>query len=205
MKTCSGRSSNAKGFANLHNDVQVLEMSNSPVNCNGVREDFFVSTGDNRINLSRNEPKILLFSAADEAGVKRLVDAYEDYFSKTPSLDREAENQHLADLAYTLFHRRSKLPWKSYSVIKTLEHLRTGFANNLPKPVRSSTTPPSISYIFTGQGAQWHAMAHGLNVYPVFLESLQRSQKYLKDQDCEWTLTGMKVVFHLQQLLIAYR
>lgn len=96
---------------------------------------------------------ILLWTAADEAKIKRLAEAYEDHFSRLSMISEQSQMRYLANLAYTLSNRRSNLPWKTFSVIKNIEHLRTGLASALSKPIRSSASL-SISFVFTGQSAQ---------------------------------------------------
>jgi acyl transferase domain-containing protein len=132
-------------------------------------------------------PVVLLWTAADEAGINRLAEVYADYFSRLPTMSEQDQTRYLANLSYTLSSRRSNLPWKSFSVIRNIEHVQSSFATALSKPMRSSAAP-SISFVFTGQGAQWYAMARGLTMYPVFSESLRKSANYLDQVGCEWAL-----------------
>ena len=155
-------------------------------------ENHTCKEGGKRDSLSR-PVAILLLSAADEAGVKRLADSYETYFSKSQRPVQQTEFQYLANLVYTLSNKRSSLPWKAFAVTRSLNDLQTGFKTALSKPLRSSA-PPSISYIFTGQGAQWYAMADGLFGHSAFFESLQRSQGYLKDNGAQWALMGKSLM-----------
>jgi acyl transferase domain-containing protein len=196
MRGYAGNHSTRETSTTVQHGTEVSGEPNPSVIYNAVNEKHHMIKEDSKSCLPNRKPIVLLFSAADEAGLKRLADTYENHFSRVPTLDRRAESKYLANLAYTLSSRRSKLPWKGFSVVETLEHLRAGFATTLSKPLRSST-PPSISYIFTGQGVQWYAMAHGLTVHPVFSESLQRSQEYLIDQDCEWILMGMMLILNI--------
>ena len=154
--------------------------------------------GDDSINVvDYNEPRwILPFSAADENGIERLANAYGDYFKKAlrgnHHVLRQEEKEYLTNLTYTLCSRRSKLPWKAFAVVQSCKDLVLDFTSLLSKAMRSSD-PPTISYVFTGQGAQWYAMAQGLSIFPVFLESLQKSQRYLIEEGCDWTIEGTEL------------
>lgn len=136
-----------------------------------------------------NRPIVLPFSSADESGIERTLKTYQEYFNrlgKEQSVDEELE--YLQNLSYTLSTRRSNLPWKSFSVISSMDQLRSGDLIS-SKPQRSSAAP-SLSFVFTGQGAQWYAMGRELSLYPVYVESMQRSDRYMKDFGCPWSLIG---------------
>ena len=135
------------------------------------------------------QPVIIIFSAADEAGVKRTTDVYQQYFNRLPQMTKKNEAKYLVNLAYTLSSRRSSLPWKAFFIAQTINQARVGLTTSLSNPTRSSYRP-KISYIFTGQGAQHATMARGLSVYPVFSESVRKSQEYLRSCGCEWVLMG---------------
>ncbi|KAL8894713.1 MAG: hypothetical protein Q9192_004102 [Flavoplaca navasiana] len=151
--------------------------------------DYFAESRNPSIAI---EPrKILPISAADENGIERLANAYSDHFKKALGGNHhvlpQEEKEYLTNLTYTLCSRRSKLPWKAFAVVQSCKDLVLDFTSLLSKAMRSSD-PPSISYVFTGQGAQWYAMAQGLSVFPVFLDSLQKSQRCLTDEGCDWTI-----------------
>ena len=184
------------GYNTTQTGPQLSEDAISLVNGNEIGRDYHTSIeAGKRISLGR-PVAILLLSAADEAGVQRLAATYENYFNRPGRLAERAENQYLANLVYTLSNKRSSLPWKAFAVARSLDDLRTSFKTTLSKPFRSSTAP-SISYMFTGQGAQWYAMADGLFGHSAFLESLQRSQGYLKDNGAKWTLMGKSPIFSI--------
>ena len=135
-------------------------------------------------------PMILLWSAADEDGIRRITELYGKYFQDLLLPDSpKGKRRYLCDLAYTISERRSDLPWKSFSIVSDCRQLGESILSELSAPVRSSTAP-SISYVFTGQGAQWHGMARGLSAYPVFLESLHASRNHLERLGCPWDPIG---------------
>ena len=55
--------------------------------------------------------------------------------------------------------------------------------------VRSKNTSKS-GFVFTGQGAQWHAMGRELLEIPLYRESLSTSQRILNGLGCAWSLFG---------------
>ncbi|RMZ66024.1 beta-ketoacyl synthase domain-containing [Pyrenophora seminiperda CCB06] len=128
--------------------------------------------------------KLLVLSSNDQEGVKRNAERLHDYLgSKTSTAP-----SFISDLAFTLNSKRTTLPWKSYAVCSNISTLREKMSN-LPPVVRSSASAmPRIAYVFTGQGAQWHAMGKGLSVYTAFSESMQRSEALLKSFGCPWSL-----------------
>ena len=134
-------------------------------------------------------PKVFLWSAADEGGLQRLRTLYQNHLSQDVSFLRDAPSG-LENLAYTLAERRSSLPWKMFAVADSFQTLQTKLAARaLSKPVRSSRSP-CISFIFTGQGAQWAGMGLGLCGYRVFESSLEKSAAFLQLFRCEWNLHG---------------
>lgn len=53
-----------------------------------------------------------------------------------------------------------------------------------------STTAPRIAYIFTGQGAQWHAMGRELvETYPVFSSTIRTAEDCLNALGADWSLS----------------
>jgi acyl transferase domain-containing protein/NADPH:quinone reductase-like Zn-dependent oxidoreductase len=86
----------------------------------------------------------------------------------------------LQDLAFTLGQRRSFLPYKVAITGINGNTIISGFTNAPTNPVRS-TRPPKIGFVFTGQGAQWHAMGRELmDEYPIFKASIERFDAHLK-------------------------
>jgi acyl transferase domain-containing protein/NADPH:quinone reductase-like Zn-dependent oxidoreductase len=133
---------------------------------------------------SHPSPKLLVWSAADEQGPRRYVEALQVHLS-------EAEvhvNPNYADLAYTLAAKRSRLPWKSYMALDGRDAPSPDLWKNCSKPVRSSGNAPSLAFIFTGQGAAWYRMGRELLLERTFLESLWQSDSYLRELGSEWSL-----------------
>lgn len=64
--------------------------------------------------------RLLIFSAADEHGLKRLGDTYEAYFRN----HHVGDGTYLDHLAYTLSVHRSSMSWKSFAILNTVESLK---------------------------------------------------------------------------------
>ena len=60
-----------------------------------------------------------------------------------------------------------------------------------------SRSAPVISFVFTGQGAQWAGMGRELLGYPVFRTSLEQATKYMQGLGCTWSLISMYHMFYL--------
>jgi hypothetical protein len=140
----------------------------------------------NDVHSKAISPKLLLLSTADEAGLHRLANVFSQHFA---SATRTIDTEFLDSLAYTLNTRRSALAWKSYAVIDSLSMLED-LGQAISKPLRAQAAEPKLGFVFTGQGAQWHAMGRELSMHPVFKESLLRSHEHLQSLGCEWLLTG---------------
>ena len=93
----------------------------------------------------------------------------------------------LQSLAYTMATRRSLHQWRYAFQASSKEE----FLLHLNQRLVSTESSKALRmlFVFTGQGAQWHAMGRELNLkYPVFRESLHRSDEILRDLGTIWTL-----------------
>lgn len=134
-------------------------------------------------------PKIFVVSSNDKDGVSRNVARLTSYLSTKEYVPEPA---FLNRLAYTLATKRSILPWKSFAIASSLSGLTEALAPaTLPMPLRSSSTSdPRLAFVFTGQGAQWHAMGQGLGIFPAFKASMDASEHMLRScLGCPWSLS----------------
>jgi acyl transferase domain-containing protein len=113
--------------------------------------------------------------------------AYHYHLQGLPS--HEDESRYIADLAYTLSEKRSRLAWRSFAVASSLDQLVQSLEQGLTKPVRSRRSP-KIGFVFTGQGAQWYAMGRELLYYPVFRGSLENADSAFRNLGSTWLIVG---------------
>lgn len=96
----------------------------------------------------------------------------------------------MGKLAYTLCQRRSFHTWKVAVSAETGSELIGKLSNPDLRPVSAFNTP-KISFVFTGQGAQWYAMGRELmKTYPVFASTIEMANECLKSLGASWSLTG---------------
>ena len=148
-----------------------------------------------------SKTRLVVWSASDEVSLKNLLAAYQQHLSSLCS--PADERQYFEDLCYTLSCRRSSLPWKTFLVCNTVHEFRDALSVENVGLLRSRRAPV-VSFVFTGQGAQWSGMGRELLGYHVFRTSLEQATKYLKGLGCAWSLTGayfMKYLFSLKSLI----
>ncbi len=125
-------------------------------------------------------PRLFLFSSPESAAVQRLANSYATYldekFMKSPS----AADDLLGSLAYTLSHRRSKFQWRSSLVASSSSELISALKGTINSSRLGKS--PSIVYVFTGQGAQWHAMGRELLQYEIFASTVAEADNYLASE-----------------------
>ncbi|RYP60995.1 hypothetical protein DL771_010280 [Monosporascus sp. 5C6A] len=134
------------------------------------------------------QPRLMVWSAADQDGIARMSRLYNSYFeNKKGRLANHGE--FLADLAYTLGSRRSSLSWRSFAVLDSMKNFGD-IDSVMSTPVRVQSQPPRLGYVFSGQGAQWCGMAKELVNYPSFRAELHRAGAYLRSMGCLWSVNG---------------
>ncbi|KAI9690328.1 MAG: Type I Iterative PKS [Bathelium mastoideum] len=104
---------------------------------------------------------LLPLSAHNEHSLKLNVDALSQVIDKFS----------LADVVYTFGARRSRFAQRSFCIVD-----KTNVTQSLVidrKPARAPLQTSNLGFIFTGQGAQWHAMGAELFEYRVFRTAIQ--------------------------------
>ena len=113
-----------------------------------------------RAEAATRELVLLPFSAHSTSSLKLNVDA----------LSRVIDQWSLADIAYTLGSKRSRLQQRSFRIVNT-DDATQGLG--VDRPIFASPIEtPNVGFIFTGQGAQWHAMGAQLFEYRVFQNTI---------------------------------
>lgn len=146
------------------------------------------TNGTNGFSDHKANPEKMLFllSAADENGIGRQASSLEAHLSQP---EEDSSDTYLQDVAFTLSRSRASLPWKSFVLASSVSELREGLLSLGNKPVRS-TRSPSISFVFTGQGAQWASMGVELLAFAVFRESVEYADAYLRSIGSTWSALG---------------
>jgi acyl transferase domain-containing protein len=118
---------------------------------------------------SLEKPFLLVLSAATAESLDDMVLQHKVYAETNPS--------QLKDIAYTLCNRRRHLPYRSFCITKTSMAMEFS-------PQVKSASPPKLTMVFTGQGAQWAGMARELIAdFPSFSQDLDQMNLYLAGLD----------------------
>jgi len=123
---------------------------------------------------------LLPFSAHNASSLKLNIDA----------LSQVIDQWSLADIAYTLGCKRSRLQQRSFRIVD-----KDDLASGLAAEKRIFTSPietSNVAYVFTGQGAQWHAMGAQLFDYGIFRATIAYLDYVLQGlPDCpSWTISA---------------
>lgn len=146
------------------------------------------TNGTKGYSVPDHKTKLLIVSARDENACLNMVSNLKEYLEQKRHLDATS---FLESLAYTLGQRRTTFPWVAvYPVSYTqgIDQVIQALESPKFKPSRT-TRQPRIGMVFTGQGAQWHAMGRELiNAYPIFKASLEEADRYLRELGADWSL-----------------
>ncbi|KAF3002248.1 t1pks [Neopestalotiopsis sp. 37M] len=131
-------------------------------------------------------PRLFILSAHTEESLKSMVQTLVNWLENEPNVS-------LADLSYTLCHRRTLLVSRWACVAENRVSLLDQLRRRLGKgSFRTDRAEPYIVFVFTGQGAQWACMGRelltGSSKSSVFRDSLERSQGILSRLGAPWDL-----------------
>ncbi|CAI6332955.1 unnamed protein product [Periconia digitata] len=130
---------------------------------------------------SSSTSRLYVLSAKSEQSLRAYVSSFQQYLEKST----KDEFQTVAsDLCYTLSQRRThhmyRIATPADSIQTLIQSLRTAKISKIKKL--------SISFIFTGQGAQSARMSEGLHQYEKFRDVLDQAEKQLHDMGASWSL-----------------
>ncbi|KAJ6109586.1 hypothetical protein N7486_001821 [Penicillium sp. IBT 16267x] len=150
---------------------------------NGVDPHATGTTGD--------KYKLLIVSAKDEHAHENMVARLAEFLRQKEQHRLQDTETLLESLVYTLGQRRTMFPRMAAYPVPITQGLE-GVAKVLETPKfrpSRSAQRPRIGMVFTGQGAQWHAMGRELiTAYPVYKASLEEADGYLRDLGADWSL-----------------
>ncbi|KAF2826264.1 polyketide synthase [Ophiobolus disseminans] len=123
---------------------------------------------------------LLPFSAHNKSSLQANISALSQVISQYS----------LANIAYTLADRRSKLTQRTFHIVDRND-VTKGLLGDLQKVSSSPSEVPRLGYVFTGQGAQWHAMGAQLFEYCIFRSAIEHLDYVLSTlpKAPSWTIT----------------
>jgi acyl transferase domain-containing protein len=93
-------------------------------------------------------PSLLLLSANTETSLQRQIRNHQERTARNPDC--------IADLGYTLATHRRHLPHRAFIVSQREKSIEVSSLLRIP------SGPPSLVFVFSGQGAQWSGMTKEL-------------------------------------------
>ncbi|WQF75394.1 Putative Acyl transferase domain superfamily, Acyl transferase/acyl hydrolase/lysophospholipase [Colletotrichum destructivum] len=103
--------------------------------------------------------RVFVLSTLDEPSLKAAAQNMVSYIKRRAP---KIPNSFLNDLAYTLNFERSLFPYRSAVSANSIDGLIKAIENPSRLPmskVNANEKPPSVGFVFTGQGAQWAVWA----------------------------------------------
>jgi acyl transferase domain-containing protein len=161
LKAANGQHfANERGITNGNTIINGHGMIDGHATTNGHHHE--VANG----NTAQNQ-HLLVFSAHHASSLQRSLIEYQHYIQGHP--DR------LPELAYTLSCRRSHHPHRAFCVTDGSEPLEFS-------PLAKSKKSPELTFVFTGQGAQWAQMGKELiQDYPDFSADIEHMDGVLSN------------------------
>lgn len=158
----------------------IVEGINGAVNgSNGVHA---AEVNDVPEEKSVTQPYMFPLSANSDKSLKEIATQLQTWIIET-----QPEEEALRNLSYTLSVYRSQLAYRSTIVAATREELSEQLKNVDNNKSRAASAP--ISFVFTGQGAQWNAMGRELfAISNVYAKSIVKSASLIKGFGCSWDL-----------------
>ncbi|KAF3392596.1 Compactin diketide synthase mokB [Penicillium rolfsii] len=121
--------------------------------------------------------RIFMISAFDEWSCRSQIENLRVYLESKKDF---VEDDFVDDLAFTLNEHRSSFVWKAAVIGSSIPDLCDIISGE--SIIRCSAQRPNLSFVFTGQGAQWAGMGKELlHTFPVFWESISRIDRYLSE------------------------
>lgn len=191
------------GFGGTNAHIILEEAPRSP---SATRQSASITHEDtNGVGLHSKDDsasQIFVLTANDKDSVTSYAAKLGAYLNLS---NRTMKADFLNRLAYTLGQHRSILPWKLALTALSSSNLIEQLKRADITPLRSKVEP-RIGFVFTGQGAQWHAMGRELmDKYPLFRAAIDDADSCLLKLGAPWSLKGRMYVPTLTLVLIYRR
>ncbi|KKY31461.1 putative fatty acid synthase s-acetyltransferase [Diaporthe ampelina] len=135
---------------------------------------------------SPSNTKLFIMTANDKASLLAVMKKMVVYLEQRPEI---FQKDLMENFAYTLGQRRSLLQWRAAFATDSSFDLIESINSDKIIPCKQSAEKPRLGFIFTGQGAQWHAMGRELyHQYPIYAAAIDRSNECLRQLGAEWSL-----------------
>lgn len=132
--------------------------------------------------------RLFLISANDKESLNTRIADFGVYFEQRPEV---FENSLFGNFAYTLGSKMSHLSYRVAVSATSLDDLGVRLAQLKANPTRVLGTP-AVSYVFTGQGAQWAQMGISpMEQYPVFASAMKRADQCVCDLGANFSILEM--------------
>lgn len=139
--------------------------------------------------LEKDDPltrRVYVVSGNDKQAASQLGKGLCTYLDLNPPVFTDSL---MDNIAYTLGQKRSFFPWRMAVSVSSHTDL-INYISNDPEPVRSSREP-TIGFVFTGQGAQYHGMGKELlATYPIFHQTMKSVDACLKSLGATFSIIG---------------
>ncbi|KAH8423609.1 uncharacterized protein LDX57_001369 [Aspergillus melleus] len=186
----NGLFANSDHHANINGTTHTIDkitsngfrraLANGSSRCNGELNGV---NGNHGVPSQIVKTKVLVFSAADEKSVTRMMEDYTRFYKDTIVGDA----LRLEKLSFTLAARRSHMLWRAFAIAMDPSGSEEQHGLSLAKPLRSSTET-GLAFVFTGQGAQYVDMGWSLIQFPVFADTLRQIDNLYGELGCSWSL-----------------
>ena len=130
----------------------------------------------------KHSPQVLVLTAKSKPSLLNMSANLAEW-----AKDRSGKSADIRSLSYTLSSRRSLMPWRCSIVADCCKDL--ALLESVSKRAEKAATKIDVTFLFTGQGAQWYAMGRDLIFSRSgFRDSMYRSCKILTDLGAPWNL-----------------
>ncbi|KAL2784619.1 hypothetical protein BJX66DRAFT_348187 [Aspergillus keveii] len=130
--------------------------------------------------------KLFVLTGKDQAGAKRVSGELNAWLQQDSEDTKDAAL--LENLAFTLAQRRTHLEHRTFATAGSVSELVEKLSKGPVASTRSQRHGSNLVMVFTGQGAQWPAMARELLLTSLFRSSIEASQSYLDGLGCKWKI-----------------